>query len=531
MKQLIKNTVFITILTLFGSAAFAQLSPGELTNAHANLEGLKNCTKCHVLGEKETTSKCLECHTEINQLINNDRGYHSSSEVKGKKCAECHGEHFGRNFKIVKFDKNSFKHDLTGYNLEGIHAETNCTDCHKKELVINNISQKKGATYLGLETDCYSCHADYHQNTLSNNCLTCHNQNSFVPANGFNHDNTNYKLIGTHNNLECNSCHPIENRNGTTFQKFAGIAFENCTSCHKDVHNNKFGNDCLKCHNEISFSQIKNLNTFNHENTNFPLLGKHVYIDCKECHKGSYTQPIKHNLCSNCHSDFHEKQFIKNNTSPDCSECHTVETFSPSFYTIEKHNLSGFQLDGSHLATPCFVCHKKEDKWNFANLGTRCVDCHENIHKNYMDEKYIPDANCKDCHSNSIWTEITFDHKRTNFQLLGKHKNISCRDCHFKQNEEGITVQQFKMEIEGCENCHADIHYKQFEIESENKCEKCHSFTNWDAEKFNHNNARFKLDGKHSGLDCIECHKPTDNLIENYIVYKFEDISCASCHY
>jgi hypothetical protein len=31
-------------------------------------------------------------------------------------------------------------------------------------------------------------------------------------------------------------------------------------------------------------------------------------------------------------------------------------------------------------------------------------------------------------------------------------------------------------------------------------------------------------------LACIKCHKPTDNLLKSYIVYKFKDISCASCH-
>ncbi len=530
MKQQIKNIVSVLLLVLLAGHAFSQLSPGDLSKAHAHLEGMRNCTKCHILGEKETTSKCLACHTEIKQLTDKNRGYHASSEVKGKKCAECHGEHFGRNFEIVKFDENDFNHQLSGYELQGKHATINCSDCHKTGFVKNKISQKKGATFLGLETKCLSCHDDNHRGTLSENCLSCHGQNSFVPAKGFEHSNTRFELTGAHSTVKCVGCHKKETRNGVVFQEFAGVAFANCTNCHTDIHKNKFGTDCTNCHTNVSFRRVKNLNSFDHEKTGYPLRGKHVSVDCKQCHKGSYTQPVKHGLCTDCHADFHEKQFMENGVATNCAECHSVETFTPSLYTIEKHNSSKFQLDGSHLATPCFACHKPEGKWNFANLGTHCVDCHENIHENYLDEKYMPDANCAQCHSNSVWTEITFDHNSTEFKLQGKHKNAGCRDCHFKENEAGTAIQEFKMKDEGCVNCHADIHYNQFKLGDENNCKRCHTFTNWEPEKFNHNNARFKLDGEHAGLDCIKCHKPTDDLIENYTVYKFEDISCASCH-
>jgi len=137
MNSNLKNIVLVLSLTFITIQVFAQLSPGELSKAHAYLEGLTNCTKCHMLGEKETTSKCLECHKEIKNLISQKKGYHSSSEVNGKKCAECHGEHFGRDFKLIRFDDKKFDHKLTGYNLEGKHKETKCVDCHKTEFIKN----------------------------------------------------------------------------------------------------------------------------------------------------------------------------------------------------------------------------------------------------------------------------------------------------------------------------------------------------------------------------------------------------------
>ncbi|HPF50538.1 MAG TPA: cytochrome c3 family protein [Draconibacterium sp.] len=531
MIRSLKYMILLFTVFAMNQHIYAQISPGDLTQAHANLEGLTNCTKCHVLGEKETTSKCLACHTEIKSLIDQNKGYHASEEVKGKRCAECHGEHFGRDFKIVRFDEDKFDHNLAGFKLEGKHATLKCNDCHKPDLIVKQVSQKKEAhTFLGMGTECLSCHVDVHQNTLSKNCTSCHNQNAFKPATGFDHSKTDFKLIGKHQQVDCAKCHIKTVKNGKEFQEFAGVAFVNCTSCHEDVHQNKFGNDCTKCHNEFSFKTANTSSNFNHTQTDYPLLGMHLKVDCKECHtSGNYTKTIRFKKCTDCHSDYHEGQFRKNGVSPDCSECHTVNGFTTSSFTLEKHNQTEFALEGAHMATPCLACHKTGEKWNFSVPDHRCIDCHENIHKNVMDDKYMPQSDCKSCHSVETWNQVSFDHNLTKFQLLGKHAQATCRECHFKEAD-GAVKQQFANLASSCENCHEDTHFKQFEVLGKNDCGRCHTFNNWSPDKFNHDNARFKLDGKHQGLQCIACHKTTDHLIRNYVVYKFEDISCASCH-
>ena len=40
------------ILCVFSGKIIAQLSPGDLSKPHANLEGLENCTQCHDAGKK-----------------------------------------------------------------------------------------------------------------------------------------------------------------------------------------------------------------------------------------------------------------------------------------------------------------------------------------------------------------------------------------------------------------------------------------------------------------------------------------------
>lgn len=528
MKGYLKY-IIILLASLSGFQGMTQISPGKLSKVHTHLEGIANCTKCHVIGEKETTSKCLECHVEIQNLQNQNKGYHASEEVKAKKCAACHSDHHGLEFEIVRFDQKEFDHSLAGYELIGKHSKLECNACHKESLIKNKISQKKESSFLGLGTDCLSCHEDVHQKTLSTNCVSCHNQEVFKPAVNFDHSKTKYPLEGKHQHLDCAKCHKTILQNGKNFQQYAGVDYKNCTNCHEDVHENRFGNDCKKCHDLQSFKQVKVTNNLNHNQTKYPLQGAHQKVDCKKCHLKSYTTPIKFANCVDCHKDYHEGQFKKNNTIQDCADCHTNLSFSPTTYTLGRHQKSAFSLEGAHVAVPCFECHKRNEKWDFRNPGKLCIDCHENIHEDYLDKKYMPNNDCSSCHSVNIWREINFDHNKTAFNLEGKHLDSDCRDCHFKEVN-SQRVQQFKWDSESCTNCHLDKHFKQFDIDGITSCVKCHTSFNWEPTLFNHDQSRFKLDGQHRDLRCDQCHLMNEQTQDKYRIYKLKDISCASCH-
>ena len=529
MRRFLEYIALLMFAFRLSMPVSAQISPGDLSKAHAHLDGISNCTKCHILGEKETTSKCLECHKEIKNLISKSRGYHASSDVKGKKCAACHGEHFGSDFQVIRFNEKTFNHNLSGYKLEGKHATADCKSCHKESLVVSRISQKKSHSWLGLGTECLNCHDDYHRKTLSQNCNSCHNYEAFKPSSGFNHAKTKFPLAGKHQKAKCDACHKIEINGNNKFQQFTGIKFENCTNCHTDVHQNKFGDNCRKCHNENSFHEVITTVNFDHNKTDFPLKGGHVNVECKKCHTKNLTTPLKYSFCNNCHADFHKGQFNKNGKAPDCKECHSIEKFTPSLFSTEKHNNLKFRLEGGHLATPCLSCHKTTGEWNFLINGEKCSGCHTNFHLGYISEKFDRAEKCTSCHTVETWNRIAFDHSLTGFILSGKHFQASCRSCHFKKSDEKI-VQKFNNLAKNCDSCHNDIHNKQFETQGQNNCDRCHSFNNWKAEKFNHDSARFKLDGKHQGVTCNKCHKPADGTKGKFIQYKFKDITCASCH-
>jgi len=523
--------IFISIfLSVNIHNCLAQISPGKLATAHAKLEGLSNCTACHELGKKVTSSKCLDCHKEVKSLIDLNKGYHTSVEVKGKDCFACHSDHHGRNFQIIRFDTLKFSHQLAGYELKGKHAKISCSSCHKNEFIKTRKSEKSEKSFLGLDTKCLSCHVDYHQKTLSSDCASCHGVDAFKPAPNFKHQTTKFPLRGKHVDVACLKCHPKELKDGKDSQRFSGIAFTNCTDCHKDVHDNKFGKDCRKCHSEESFHQISGIKTFDHTTTDFPLKGKHLALDCKICHKGKLTTPIKHSLCSDCHKDYHKGEFSKKDAKSDCKDCHSENSLKESSFSIERHNTGNFKLEGAHIATPCFSCHKKAKDWQFGNLDKRCIACHENIHQKFMSEKFIPEGKCENCHTVNNWEKVTFDHKTTDFELKGKHAQKSCRDCHFKKDKNDQIVQKFS-ELKGnCEECHTDVHQKQFIANGVTDCNTCHGFENWKADRFNHNQTRFKLDGGHQGVACQKCHVENKSAAVPFIQYKNTQMLCSSCH-
>ena len=518
------------MLLIFIVPLSGQISPGDLSEPHAHLKGLSNCTKCHTLGEKVSNEKCLECHLEIGIRITGGRGYHASTKVKGKECVECHSDHHGKNFQMIRFDTDHFDHALTGYNLQGAHAEVNCKICHKNEHITDPKIKSKTSTYLGLDRKCQSCHTDTHQGTLSTDCASCHDFKAFKPASKFDHNRARFTLRGKHAQVDCLLCHKKSVQNGKEMQKFTGLSFGKCTSCHKDVHDNKFGQNCTQCHSEASFHQVKGMKNFNHSRTSYPLEGKHRLVACADCHKSGYSKDINHKRCTDCHNDYHNKQFAVQGRSPDCFDCHSTLGFEQSSFTIERHNDSPFQLTGAHLATPCFSCHKKSDKWSFREIGIKCFDCHKDIHESSLDKKYDQEPRCVNCHDSKRWSEIMFDHSRTGYKLEGSHLRQSCKSCHFKPGEQGIVVQQFSQLSTSCTECHKDAHQKQFEESAGIGCLKCHDYFDWTAGLFDHNQTAFPLDGKHKNVACVKCHPPVLTSQLTYTLYKLKSTTCESCH-
>ena len=517
-------------------SSLAQISPGKLSKGHANLDNAKNCTKCHTTGSKISSQNCLSCHKEIKASMVAKKGFHATAEVGTKECITCHVEHKGRDFQIAIINKKTFDHSKMGFELKGVHAKKDCSACHKPQFIADPNYKTRIFTFRGLNSNCLNCHSDFHQGKLPSNCLICHNFDSYKNPKvvGFDHNiKTHFPLNGKHSSVGCLVCHKTEIVNGKPAQRFTNLQFKTCTPCHKDVHESKFGSDCQQCHSEESFHNVKNLSLFNHNLTNFALLGKHKNVNCNSCHKTEHkTDPIKHDKCSNCHKDYHKGDFAKKGLpSPDCKECHTNDGFKLTTFTIKRHSMTTFPLEGAHFATSCNVCHKKQTDWSFSKMGSKCVDCHTSLHKGIMSEKFLENDNCTKCHNTKSWKFVKFDHELTGFKLEGIHATKACGDCHFKKNPAGERIQKFQNLTKECSECHKDNHVGQFAENGKTDCLRCHDFNDWKKTKFDHSTStRFKLEGAHQNVQCYKCHKKTTDDKGTYIKFKYKSVDCGECH-
>jgi hypothetical protein len=523
----------IFLLGLTGTAGlFAQFSPGELSEAHKNLEGSTNCTKCHEVGKEISGAKCLDCHLPIRLSIDQKHGFHARTSVQ--RCTECHKEHLGRTAKTFMFDETSFDHGRTGFTLDGKHAGTPCARCHepghiRDNSVVASVKEHPRKTFLGLSATCVSCHATPHPAKFSTDCSSCHSTAGWQKVTHFDHSTTRFALEGRHQQIACEKCHteplPAGSVNGIHGTK----PFSDCTPCHTSPHPQSFsGLECRSCHSSVGWN-LAMKQTFNHQLTGYSLKGKHRDIRCDQCHKGDESATfqrrfkIAHRACTDCHSDKHKGQFLKTYAN-DCARCHTESTYAPSTFSISNHEPTRFPLSGSHMAVPCRACHKRTDTkelvFHFAAL--ECASCHRDVHEGKM--KSPTGEGCRSCHSTDAWKPARFDHSTTKFPLSGKHLSLTCDKCH----REYPRIGQLST---SCESCHTDQHGGQFAAGQGTECASCHTPTGWHTLIFDHQTqSTFPLTGRHLGIGCAGCHKTETAGTRTLVRYKPVAHECTSCH-
>lgn len=429
-------------IALIWGSANSQISPGALSKPHRSLDGPKYCNQCHTPKKGVDRQKCLKCHTLLNERIQEGKGLHARAEYKA--CERCHVEHQGRNVDLVWWGKKGIKgfdHRLTGYVLKGAHQKvSDCRKCHnpaniKNPDVLKRAKKDLSRTYLGLSTDCTSCHKDPHQGQFKQvSCENCHTQNKWKPASRFDHSKTRFKLTGKHTSVRCSRCHPV--RNGVI--RFAGIPFRKCSDCHNDPHRTRFGLKCTQCHTTKDWHKL--VQPFDHSQTDFPLMGTHQRVSCEKCHTPGRPKSEAPTTCSGCHRDPHANQF----TGISCDQCHSVDTFQIPMFTVEKHDSTGFPLKGAHRAIPCSRCHRAVQPDQFALLTglpspdtsvivfkfqkKECETCHTDPHSGEFRDKF---PQCTVCHTVESWKVQNFNHnQQTDFQLKGAHSKLVCSSCH-----------------------------------------------------------------------------------------------------
>jgi hypothetical protein len=206
----------------------------------------------------------------------------------------------------VSWPQSTFDHDVTAFPLVDAHAGLNCTACHKEGL---EVAPPSG---------CGTCHAfeDVHQGRLDENCSSCHTQQGWTDPARFDHDLTDYPLLGLHAAVACTGCHAE-----STFLDTP----RDCAGCHTDddPHAGSLGDACGDCHSSNSWAA----GGFDHDSdTNFPLAGAHDALACTACHADPAADAgALSTSCGTCHraDDVHDGQFGQN-----CGSCHQSSSFS-----------------------------------------------------------------------------------------------------------------------------------------------------------------------------------------------------------
>ena len=450
-----------------------------LEGKHASIE----CRDCHKPDFQQTAF--LQKHQEVNfaktmlGLTDNCLSCHRDEHrgQLGKDCKQCHAtDHWT--------PARGFDHAKSAFVLLGKHNTLQCDKCHKP-LATQVVFAPSGTPdsvftqFKGLKfANCASCHKDPHAGKLGNDCLKCHNNNAWSPASGFDHSTTKFPLTGKHKNVLCEKCHKNVGKNvaaGTgarkargkskdAFAAYKGLEFGTCESCHKDVHNKKFGADCVGCHQTTGWKKIRQ-GSFDHSKTDFPLIGKHTGVACEKCHKDGIAKAknMKSEHCADCHTDEHNGQFADRSDNGVCESCHNEFGFAPSLFTVERHNKEGaFHLTGAHLAQPCPICHVSEKKkgrrkkvMKFRFAGKDCMTCHKDIHLGQFVSS-APKKECTDCHRTDSWHNLLFDHNRdAAYKLEGAHATTACKNCHKTEKKHGARFARYRPLDSACENCHS----------------------------------------------------------------------------
>jgi hypothetical protein len=535
------------------------LAPGKLIQGHAKWE--EQCSECHVkFDRKAQDGRCMACHKDVGADVKSRTGFHGRS--KPQVCNTCHTDHKGRNAQIVLLDKKKFDHAVTDYRLRGKHEKVECDKCHQA-----------GKKYRAAPQDCNSCHKkdDEHKGGLGVKCGDCHNETDWKET-SFDHDKkTKFSLTGKHADAKCADCHKnneykdtvktcigchkkeddsnkghkgqygekCDSCHGTkawkpsdfnhdTDTKYAlrgkhrstrcsdchkGPLYKvklssDCYACHKndDKHKESLGKDCGSCHSERGWKEPAK---FNHDQTSFPLLGKHVDTDCKECHKSAMFKEAPKE-CFACHKkeDKHEATL-----GEQCGDCHVEKDWKTTKGRFD-HDRTKFQLRNAHAdgVLKCTACHK--DLKSFRKTPVDCYSCHKKDDKHEGQQG----KQCETCHGDKNWKSTRFDHAKTKFPLTGKHVPVKCEKCH--------ETNRFKDAPSDCYACHKkeDKHKLKFG----EKCESCHNTRGWAIWDFNHDKrTEYRLVGSHIKVSCEACHsQPAPKGKAIFAVGN----NCISCH-
>ncbi|MCS6912083.1 MAG: cytochrome c3 family protein [Myxococcales bacterium] len=458
----------------------------------------KPCVSCHLPADRRAPArKCDACHKDA----------HLGRFAKVGECSACHlNDSWGPELR--------FDHDRqTRFVLTGRHGLVECRACHRGaapseyenfEKLVHVISGK--GRKVQVQVECMGCHRhrEVHKGQFTNDqCLSCHKNPGVV-------EQTNtpesvrkrmlighgpgkpFQLVDGHKIADCKKCHRNDQYKGTP---------TNCgPECHADrLHKGSLGKQCLNCHEGARWTATR----FDHQQTDYPLIGKHKEASCEGCHPQRQYKP-RPRTCGDaeCHlkDDAHAGSLGRK-----CAGCHSP-TGRLSFDHNDPKVPDRWRLEGKHINVRCVGCHPTQ---KYRPAPVRCEGCHAEpvVHKGELGTR------CTDCHEVNGWEKIHTGHNIFPVKFGGAHDRVRCVECH----PQGRILQGM---AQLCVTCHQrdDIHHNTLGP----RCNECHTQQTFAAARFNHDRVGCTLRGVHRVLPCVDCHKGGN--------YAGLSAQCASCH-
>jgi hypothetical protein len=416
--------------------------PGPLAEAHARYED--DCGRCHeAFDKKQQRRLCLACHDTVAKDLERKEGFHGRTrEAATVECRHCHPDHAGRDADILGLDIETFDHAVTDFVLRDAHSRAECSACHPS-----------GRKHRDAPVECSGCHRsdDPHRGALGERCADCHAEGGWRRAR-FDHGRTRFALAGAHARTACAACHPDQHYAGTPrtcsachavddvhrgqrgarceqchdsarwerarFDHGAATGFvlrglhtrlgceschaggvfsrrlsTDCVGCHRsdDPHDGKQGTACERCHHEDGWQRDVR---FDHDLTDFPLLGLHGVVACEQCHASASYEGAP-NACAECHTrdDAHAGRL-----GADCAACHNPNGWG--LWSFDHAAQTRFALDGAHAGLACDACHLRPPG-EVPAISASCSSCHarDDVHRGAFG------ARCELCHSTSDFSD------------------------------------------------------------------------------------------------------------------------------
>jgi hypothetical protein len=256
-----------------------------------------------------------------------------------------------------------------------------------------------------------------------------------------------------------------------------------------------------------------------HNETSFPLDGRHRDVPCAACHPQQGTYKGTPTRCFDCHWTRRQDDRYRLQLGSQCEQCHRTTAWTDTRW--DHAAMTGLSLGAAHRQVTCQSCHTNN---TFRAAQTSCVSCHQQDYQNARTPNHVAAAfptTCEACHrvSDASFNQARFDHN-VSFPLVGVHAQQTCATCH-KGNV-------FRGTARDCVGCHRPLYDRttapnHVAANFPTTCETCHRPTDpsWRGVNFNHA-VVFPLVGLHAQQTCVSCH--TNN------VFAGTPRDCVGCH-